>query len=131
MYYTIINSCEHQLWGLSQQERISKTVHKMTRLERLHEAAQIQADDRILLLRADYLVEANVISKLTQKERALRTSACDGRAVAIWTSADNYSSALALLQKQTGEHDFDAYTAQQLTGGYDAVVYVYFLLFMG
>lgn len=130
MYYTIINSCEHQLWGLSQQERISKTVHKVTRLERLLEATQIQAGDRILLLRADYLVEANVINKLTQKDQALLTSSCDGRAVAIWTSADNYNSALALLQKQTGEHDFDAYTAQQLTGGYDAQLRKYDLSYV-
>ncbi len=130
MYYTIINTCEYQLWGLSQQERISKTINKVSHFNPLLESTQIQAGDKILLLRADYLIEANVVSKLIQKDQAVLNSSCDGLAVAVWTTADNYNSALALLQKQTGEHDFNSYTAQQLTGGYDAQLRKYDLSYV-
>lgn len=119
MYYTIINSCEHQLWGLSQQQRISKTINKASHLTQMPESAQARASEQILLLRADYLIEANVIKKLMQQHHAVLISSCDGLPAAVWTTLDNYTSALTLLQKQTKADNFTPFTAQQLTGGYD------------
>jgi len=84
---------------------------------------QQPAGQNILLLRADYLYEANVIQKLIAQSEAILLSSCDQESsAAIWCDGDKATQAIKRLNGESVETDLDSlavYTPQQLTGGYD------------
>ena len=119
MYYSIINTCDITLWGLTQQQRIVKTLNNIADYQVLSADIQPQADDQVLLIRADYLIEANVIKRLVQRNDCILNSSCDGHAAAVWTQYKYYQQAKVILQQADHQHQFSHVTAEQLTGGYD------------
>ena len=119
MYYSIINTCDITLWGLTQQQRIVKTLNNIADFQVLSADIQPQADDQVLLICADYLIEANVIKRLVQRNDCILNSSCDGHAAAVWTQYKYYQQAKVILQQADHQHQFSHVTAEQLTGGYD------------
>ena len=71
MHYHIINTCDVALWGVPQEERIRKVLAKVGDFNQITDILKASPKQNILLLRADYLYEANVIQKLIAQPEAL------------------------------------------------------------
>ena len=84
---------------------------------------QLPAEENILLLRADYLYEANVIQKLIALPEAILVSSREDQLpAAIWCKSSDLSKAKMMLEQSKLSPDLvtiTVYTPQQLTGGYD------------
>ena len=123
MDYHIINTCDVALWGVPQVERIRKVLAKAGDFNEITDLAQQSPGQKILLLRADYLYEANVIQKLIAQPAAVLLSSCDQPLpAAIWCDSEKAAQAIKLLNGEQSEFSLDSlavYTPQQLTGGYD------------
>ena len=119
MYYSIINTCNKKLWGLTQDQRIEQTLNKIAEIQMLTDSVMLDANDGILLIRADYLIEANVIKRLIKRNDCVLKSSCDNQIVAIRTNYKHYQQAHAVLSGSEQQHHFSQVTAEQLTGGYD------------
>lgn len=122
MRYYIINSCSVELWGVSQQERIAKTLARAGEFECIHNLDDLVENENILLLRADYLYEANVIAKLITRPQAILPSSSKHAPVAAWvdsSAAINISQSLVQSKFEQEKIAIPAYTAEDLTGGYD------------
>jgi len=63
MYYSIINTCDKKLWGLTQNQRVQQTLCKIAEIHALTDSVTLDPNDKILLIRSDYLIEANVIQR--------------------------------------------------------------------
>ena len=74
MYYQIINSCDVSLWGVSQKDRIAKVLAKIGNPEPVNRMSEVSESDKILLLDANYLLEANVIVRLIAKDQGILLS---------------------------------------------------------
>ena len=119
MYYSIINSCDKKLWGLTQDQRVAQTLSKIIDIRALTDTSVADAGDKILLIRSDYLIEANVIKRLMQRNDCALQSSSDCEIVAIWTKYKHYEEAKAVLNAGKRQHHFSQVTSEQLTGGYD------------
>jgi phosphatidylglycerophosphate synthase len=123
MVYHIINTCDVDLWGVPQAERIRKVLAKVGDFNQIPDIQAVKPGENILLLRADYLYEANVIQKLTAQPEAILLSSCDQKLPsAIWCNSEKASQAIKVLNHEQSEFDLGSmtvYTPQQLTGGYD------------
>ena len=123
MHYQIINTCDVALWGVPQSERIRKVLAKAGDFNQITDVQVVKVGQNILLLRADFLYEANVIQKLTAQSEAILLSSCDKKLPsAIWCHQDKATQAIKLLNHEASELSLDSmsvYTPQQLTGGYD------------
>jgi len=123
MVYHIINTCEVTLWGVPQQERIRKVLAKAGSFNEIADIKVAPSGQNILLLRADYLYEVNVIQKLVAQPEAILLSSCkQKRPSAIWCASEKATQAIKLLNHEQSESSLDSitvYTPQQLTGGYD------------
>ncbi len=123
MDYHIINTCDVALWGVPQAERIRKVLAKAGDFNEILDVNEVQSGQNVLLLRADYLFEANVIQKLIGHSEAILTSSCNKNVpTAVWCSHNNVSVSLNLLANESSEADFNSlnvFTPEQLTGGYD------------
>ena len=122
MNYHIINTCDVTLWGVTQQQRIRKVLARVGEFEECVDLKQLAANEKILLLRADYLYEANVLKKLIAQQNALLVSSCDKKSpAAAWVEASLISEATARLLKQSEDVSnlISIVTPQELTGGYD------------
>ncbi|MFK8026592.1 MAG: CDP-alcohol phosphatidyltransferase family protein [Gammaproteobacteria bacterium] len=123
MLYHIINTCDVTLWGVPQAERIRKVLAKASDFTEVTDINSITPEQNILLLRADYLYEANVIQKLVAQPEAMLLSSCDQKMPsAIWVAGGKVSQALKLLIHQQAQFNIESipnFTPQQLTGGYD------------
>ncbi len=123
MVYHIINTCDVALWGVSQVERIRKVLAKAGDFSEIADTDAVLSGQNILLLRADYLYEANVIQKLVAQSEAILLSSCDKKSVsAVWCDGGKSVQAIQLLNKERSEPYLDSitvYSPQQLTGGYD------------
>ena len=123
MLYHIINTCDVTLWGVPQAERIRKVLAKASDFAEVTDINSITPEQNILLLRADYLYEANVIQKLVAQPEAMLLSSCDQKMPsAIWVAGGKVSQALKLLIHQQAQFNIESipnFTPQQLTGGYD------------
>ena len=123
MDYHIINTCDVALWGVPQAERIRKVLAKAGDFTQISDIQAVKPGQNILLLRADYLYEANLIQKLVAQPEAILVSSCDQQSPsAIWCDGDKISPAVKLLNHEQSENGLDStavYTSQQLTGGYD------------
>ncbi len=123
MFYHIVNTCEVALWGVSQAQRIHKILSRIGCVTEIADLSQLKRNQKILLLRADYLFEANVLQKLTQQQQAILVSSGDDTVpVAAWVDQACYDTAVEALQ--LGKLSlFDAalpvMTPSGLTGGYD------------
>ena len=119
MYYSIINTCDKKLWGLTQNQRVQQTLCKIAEIHALTDSVTLDPNDKILLIRSDYLIEANVIQRFIQRNDCLLKSSCDDQIVAIWTKHKHYKEAHGILCGTEQHHHFSQVTAEQLTGGYD------------
>jgi len=123
MNYHIINTCDVALWGISQQRRIHKVLNRVGNFDLCVDIANVPNDEKILLLRADYLYEANVIKKLIELENTILLSSSDeNKAAAAWVQGKHISSVIeALNNKEFSEipMGISAVTPKTLTGGYD------------
>ena len=123
MVYHIINTCDVALWGVPQVERIRKVLAKAGDFNEIADLRQQSAGQNILLLRADYLYEANVVQKLIAEPEGVLLSSCDKKSPsAIWCDSEQAAQAIKLLNEEPSEFSLDSlavYTPQQLTGGYD------------
>jgi len=123
MIYHIINSCDVALWGVSQQERIRKVLAKVGEFSECSDLEQLASGEKILLLRADYLFEANVIKNLIMQQNALLVSSCHKKnPAAAWINSDHCMEVKAILTSDNIVNlssAIAAVTPQELTGGYD------------
>ena len=122
MYYHIINDCDIELWGVPQRERIEKTVAKVGDFQHLVALDSPQFTGNVLLIRADYLFDANVLTKLLQHSSAILMSSDDQKPVAAWVDiavARECKTLIAHQQPDTNNISIPSHTPQSLTGGYD------------
>ncbi len=123
MFYHITSNCDVELWGISQTERIRKVLAKIANFNEVIDIDSCDQTGNILVLRADYLYEANVIQKLVSYSEAILVSSdIDHAPAALWVKAKHVASAVNYLSGQEGEesiHDLPIMTPQALTGGYD------------
>ena len=123
MNYHIINNCDVSLWGLSQQDRIRKVLARVGGFRECLDLNALPKDENILLLRADYLYEANVIKKLIEHDNSLLLSSCSQQQpTATWLAAADITEATKILssgEMKESSLNLNALTPQQLTGGYD------------
>lgn len=123
MDYHIINTCDVTLWGVPQIERIRKVLAKAGDFNELLDISEAHDERNVLILRADYLYEANVIQKLVTYSEAILTSSCNkADPTAVWCGRANAQDAIKLLSNDssdTGLNSLNAYTPKKLTGGYD------------
>lgn len=102
MNYHIINTCDVTLWGISQQQRIQKVLNRIDDFKLCADVANILDSEKILLLRADYLYEANVIKKLLELNNSvLMSSSNENKPVAAWVEAKHIQKVIEMLK--TGE----------------------------
>ena len=122
MFYQIINSCDVELWGVSQKDRIAKVLAKAGAFEYVRDIAKIPADEKLLLLDARYLYEANVVSKLISHDQAILLSSCEKAPIGIWAERSKVETILPWFEnKLNNQATFSVprFTAEELTGGYD------------
>ena len=112
-----------RLWGVSQQERIHKVLAKAGEFNECSDLKQLPVGEKILLLRADYLYEANVIKKLISQSNAILISSCVNKTPAsAWVEASLAAEAAHILECceiTEFSSKLGIVTPQQLTGGYD------------
>ena len=123
MFYHIINTCEVRLWGVRQQERIRKVLARIGEFNECSDLKQLPENENILLLKADYLYEANVIKKLiTQSNKILVSSCVNKTPAAAWIEAPLATEIITMLEggdfTELSSH-LDIVSPLQLTGGYD------------
>ena len=122
MYYYIVDKCDVRLWGVPQEVRIQKIMAKLgafTRIENLEELAETE---QVLLVRADYLLDANVLGKLILQSQGVLTDSSQLAVAAAWLEsgvARKIVNNLSHLQLDCKVDAYKVFTPQELTGGYD------------
>ena len=122
MYYHIIGECDVRLWGLSQRERIRKTIEKAGKFAERADLSSIEPAEKVLLVRADYLFDANVLGKLLQYPQALLTCSSDRFPVAAWIEGNLLKEIYPKIEQSRvveSSCPVPVYSPQELTGGYD------------
>lgn len=122
MYYHIISECDVPLWGLSQRERIHKTMGKLDDFSERADLSSVGPNEKILLVRADYLLDANVLGKLLQQSQALLTSSSEPFPVAAWINGALLEEIYPKIKQSQVVDSFgsiEVFSPQELTGGYD------------
>ena len=122
MYYYIVNQCDVHLWGVSQQERFKKTMLKLGEFEHIDQLGHIDPEEKVLLARADYLLDANVLGKLMQHPQAMLTDSSRQVVAAAWIDGKLANKVATTFSQLTPDCDSGAipmFTPQELTGGYD------------
>ena len=122
MYYHIINESDVRLWGVSQEQRIRKLVAKLGEFEQIDSVEMLAATDQVLLIRGDYLFDANVLGKLIQRSHAILTDSSNQAAIAAWVDgkvAKQVRVKLEQSQIDGNTSSIEVVTPQALTGGYD------------
>ena len=124
MFYHLTNTCDVALWGVAQLERIQKVLARAGVDQQAKCIEDIPQQERVLVLRADYLYEANVIEKLLKCPRAVLLSSAEKPvAVACCLPARLAAQAIALLSGDQNalmkDETIGRYTPQTLTGAYD------------
>lgn len=123
MFYYITGNCEAELWGLPQVDRIRKTLAKVDKFIEVIDIESCNEADNILVLRADYLYEANVIQKLISHSEAILVSSDENQSpAALWVNGSMLHESSVYLSKQVSSASIDKLpiiTPQELTGGYD------------
>ena len=122
MFYQIINSCNVELWGVPQTERITKLLAKTGNFVRISRISKISETEKVLILDANYLFEANVISRLIANEQGLLLSSCSKRIAAVWAERSKAEAILQWLNNVSLDKlsfSMPLFTAEELTGGYD------------
>ena len=119
-YYHIINECEVQLWSVPQSERIHKLMAKSRELAPIKHLSDLKSTDKILIINAHYLFDANVLTKLVARVQGILTNSSGQIPVAAWIDAANVDSVLpALMQPNKSIESIPVFTPQDLTGSYD------------
>ena len=123
MFYCIIGNCEVDLWGVPHVERIRKILARVGNFIEVEDINKCSREDHILVLRADYLYEVNVIKKLVEHSQAILLSSDDSQIpVAIWASGDKLQNSIKYLSADVAPQSIEnlsIVTPQNLTGGYD------------
>ena len=119
-YYHIINNTDVRLWSVPQHERIHKLMAKLNQLKPLKSLDELSSTDNILILHAEFLFDANVLSKLLGKECGVLTDSSGEIAVAAWISASQSESTIRNLGQSIDRFAaFDVFSPSDLTGDYD------------
>ena len=121
MYYHIINHCSVRLWSVSQQDRIEKVLAKAGNLKQLNSETSPEQNDMILILRADYLFDANVLGKFMAHPCGILNDSSARVSVAAWVKYGHLEKISALLATDSlvEAEGHEHFTPMQLTGGYD------------
>ena len=122
MYYHIINKSVVRLWGVSQEDRIQKILAKLGIKNRVDYLKELPAGKNVLLLRADYLLDGNVLGKLLQHSQAMLTDSSERVIVAAWLKAEqavDIVNDFNHLRIQDINDSTTLFTPQELTGNYD------------
>ena len=123
MIYHILNTCDVTLWGVPQSERIRKVLAKVSDFSEVIDISQLADSEQVLILRADYLFESNVITKLIEQPQAVLLSSCvEQIPAAAWVNTENMELIISMLQQETVTQQLSSIpilTPQSLTGGYD------------
>ncbi|HHJ39543.1 MAG: hypothetical protein AXA67_09520 [Methylothermaceae bacteria B42] len=107
LYYQVIGSDTTQIWGLSPKRRIARVLSRLCgareTIRPLIDAPKpLPENARLLLIRADYLLDERVIDGLIKSTEDLVLEV-DGIPVAAWVDANLGASAKALLENQIAE----------------------------
>ncbi len=107
LYYQVIGSDTTQIWGLSPKRRIARVLSRLCgareTIRPLIDAPKpLPENARLLLIRADYLLDERVIDGLIKSTEDLVLEV-DGIPVAAWVDANLGASAKALLENQITE----------------------------
>ena len=122
MYYHIINECDVRLWSLSQRERIHRLITKIGNFQEIDNLSELSVSDKVLLIRADFLFDANVLAKLVALSQAILTDSSNQIVVAAWIESNLLDNILPMLGQAPDRkrgNSVPIYTPQELTGGYD------------
>ena len=122
MYYHITNECDVRLWSLPQRERIRRLVAKIGDFQEKDTLSELSASEKILIIRADFLFDANVLAKLIAHSQAILTDSSNQIVVAAWIEASHLENVLPMLSHKPDRGNSNLvpiYTPQELTGGYD------------
>ena len=95
---------------------------KIGNFEPVDRISKIHEKEKILLLDANYLFEANVITRLIANNQGLLLSSCGNDIAGMWAEQKKVKAILPwLINNPTKNLTFSipSFTAEELTGGYD------------
>lgn len=122
MYYYIVDKCDVRLWGVPQEVRIQKIMAKLGAFTRIQNLEELAETEQVLLVRADYLLDANVLGKLILQPQGVLTDSSQLAVAAAWLKSGVARKIVNNLSHLQLDRKVDAYkvlTPQELTGGYD------------
>ncbi|GJL61374.1 MAG: hypothetical protein NPIRA04_00280 [Nitrospirales bacterium] len=70
-YVYIVNDAPITLWGLTSRERLTRMVQRVGNLTMLEDLSSLPADSSVLILRADFLYDNRIITRLAKEEETL------------------------------------------------------------
>ncbi len=102
----IFNPAQVKLWGLDAKTRLAAQLRKINITRIQEELSDLEAEDRVLLIRGDYLYEDRILEELTKNSDFASILAVQKGSVlfpvAAYVSGDMLSKAWDLLLGKTG-----------------------------
>lgn len=100
-----------RLWGLTGRERLNRQLRSMGITSFVADPRELPGSGRVLLLRADYVMESRALDGLLELDGLLLV---DGEPAAAHVDHESTHAALAVLTGQTGRHDLPAFGVDAL-----------------
>src|SRR5690606_26531540 len=118
-YIFILGDSEISLWGLSGRERLQRIVASLKQVCLIDNPAAIPADAPALLLRADHLYDARVITALVQLQEEMLLMSQTAIPVALRSTGKNIPSLLESMRNAniSALSGIQQYTLQDLQVG--------------
>lgn len=118
-YIFILGDSEISLWGLSGRERLQRIVASLKQVCLIDNPAAIPADAPALLLRADHLYDARVITALVQLQEEMLLMSQTAIPVALRSTGKNLPSLLESMRNAniSALSGIQQYTLQDLQVG--------------
>ena len=83
LYVYIIHESSVRLWGLSASDRICRMLGQKRDISLVSDPSAVPVDDRLLVLRGDYLFDGRVLEAITELRDVLLTAGPDSAPVAV------------------------------------------------
>ncbi len=92
-----------ELWGVPAKERLRRLIEEIGGVQWTTDRDRIGADDRVLLVRADYLFEARTLKTLLEQPGRVLRCPTDGRLAAALVQGRRLSELLPVLETGAAE----------------------------
>lgn len=97
MFTHALGTTPIQLWGIDSDQRLRRMLDHTPGLRWCEDPASLAPDQRLLLIRADYLFELRTLKLLAERDNVLLRCPGDGKLAAASIRAGEFKSASALL----------------------------------